>query len=56
MTKTRQAAIVGIAAALGWLATQKVRKEVPGSTGVAMGALAGMLVQATASQWIEQNL
>jgi len=56
MTKTQQATIVGIAAALGWLATQKVRDEVPGAAGVAMGVLAGMVVQTAASGWLEQHI
>jgi ammonia channel protein AmtB len=56
MTKTHQAAIVGFAAALGWLATQKVRETVPGTAGVAMGVLAGMVVQTAASEWLEQHI
>lgn len=40
MTKNQQAAIVGLSAALGWLATQKVREGVPGAGRPAAGALA----------------
>lgn len=56
MIKTHQAVMVGVVAALGWLAAQRVRDEVPGALGIAIGALAGMVVQTTAIGWLERNI
>lgn len=56
MVTTRQVLIVGVAGVLGWLATRKVRQQVPGTVGIAMGALAGMVVETSATRWLEQNV
>lgn len=56
MISTRSFVIATLAGSLGWLATQKVREQVPGAMGFALAAFAGVLVETTASQWLEQNV
>lgn len=56
MLSIRSFIIATAAGSLGWLATQKVREQVPGVMGFALAALAGMAVETTASRWLEQNV
>lgn len=56
MISTRSFIVATAAGSLGWLATQKVREQVPGAMGFAIAALAGMVVETTASRWLEQNI
>lgn len=56
MVSTRSFVIASVAGGLALIATQKVREQVPGTTGLVLGALAGMVVSSTAKQWLEQNV
>lgn len=56
MVSTRSFVIASVAGGLAWLATRKVRQQVPGTVGVAVAALAGMVVETTATRWLERNV
>lgn len=50
-----KALFVGVAAAVGWWISQEIRKEVPGSIGLAVGGAAGLLAERATMQWMSKN-